>query len=56
MDQYKRERKWAEGDRREKRVGNWRYFQKAGKKNKTTDAHGWKEETSVSWLFIQRTK
>jgi hypothetical protein len=44
-ESYKRERSWAEVERREQRVGNWRTFQKDGKKRiKETDAHGWKEE------------
>ncbi|ETI39827.1 hypothetical protein L917_13917 [Phytophthora nicotianae] len=42
---FKRERSWAETDRREQRVGNWRSFQKGGKRRKEMDAHGWKEET-----------
>ncbi|KAF1323395.1 putative molecular chaperone, partial [Globisporangium splendens] len=42
---FKRERSWAETDRREHRVGNWRGFQKDGKRRrKEFDAHGWKEE------------
>ena len=42
---FKRERSWAEVDRREHRVGNWRDFQKVGnKRRKEMDAHGWKEE------------
>ncbi|KAF1786690.1 hypothetical protein JG687_00007410 [Phytophthora cactorum] len=42
---FKRERSWAETDRREQRVGNWRSFQKGGKRRKEMDAQGWKEET-----------
>ncbi|KAF4132062.1 DnaJ domain [Phytophthora infestans] len=42
---FKRERSWAETDRRESRVGNWRSFQKGGKRRKEMDAQGWKEET-----------
>ncbi|RLN94826.1 hypothetical protein BBJ28_00011156 [Nothophytophthora sp. Chile5] len=44
VDMFKRERSWAEVDRREKRVGNWRSFQKGGKRRKEMDAQGWKEE------------
>ncbi|TDH67457.1 hypothetical protein CCR75_005965 [Bremia lactucae] len=45
VNMFKRERSWAETDRREYRVGNWRSFQKEGKRRKDTDAQGWKEET-----------
>lgn len=60
-DSFKRERSWAEEDRRETRVGSWRTFQKDGKRRKEMDAHGWKEETRVcvahscglvSWLIL----
>lgn len=44
---FKRERSWAEQDRREHRVGNWRGFVKGGKRRKEVDAHGWKEERRV---------
>ncbi|KAI9914985.1 hypothetical protein PsorP6_008607 [Peronosclerospora sorghi] len=44
----KRERSWAEADRREQRVGSWRSFQKDGKRQKEMDIHGWKEEIRVS--------
>ncbi|TYZ63942.1 hypothetical protein PybrP1_002909 [[Pythium] brassicae (nom. inval.)] len=44
VDMFKRERAWAEQDRREHRVGNWRGFVKDGKRRKEMDAHGWKEE------------
>ncbi|KAJ0405970.1 hypothetical protein P43SY_005536 [Pythium insidiosum] len=40
---FKRERTWAEEDRREHRVGSWRSFQKDGKKRKEME-RGWKEE------------
>ncbi|GLE07880.1 hypothetical protein PINS_up018622 [Pythium insidiosum] len=40
---FKRDRSWAEEDRREHRVGNWRTFQKDGKKRKEME-RGWKEE------------
>jgi hypothetical protein len=53
-DSYKRERTWAEEDRRENRVGNWRGFQNGGKRRKETDAHGWKEEKRVrACLLLQ---
>lgn len=45
---FKRERSWAEQDRREYRVGNWRGFMKDGKRRKEVDAQGWKEERRVS--------
>ncbi|KAG7391512.1 DnaJ (Hsp40), sub C, member 8 [Phytophthora pseudosyringae] len=45
VNMFKRERSWAETDRREQRVGNWRSFQKGGKRRKEMDAQGWKEET-----------
>ncbi|KAG1699450.1 hypothetical protein DVH05_012865 [Phytophthora capsici] len=45
VNMFKRERSWAETDRREQRVGNWRTFQKGGKRRKEMDAQGWKEET-----------
>lgn len=45
---FKRERSWAEQDRREHRVGNWRGFVKDGKRRKEVDAQGWKEERRVS--------
>lgn len=44
VNMFKRERSWAEVDRREHRVGNWRSFQKGGKRRKEMDTHGWKEE------------
>ncbi|KAF4321687.1 hypothetical protein BBO99_00001142 [Phytophthora kernoviae] len=44
VNMFKRERSWAEVDRREHRVGNWRSFQKGGKRRKEVDTHGWKEE------------
>ncbi|TMW56732.1 hypothetical protein Poli38472_006742 [Pythium oligandrum] len=47
VESFKRERTWAEEDRREHRVGNWRSFQKDGKRRKeATDGTGqsWKEE------------
>lgn len=47
-DMFKRERSWAEQDRREHRVGNWRGFVKDGKRRKEVDAPGWKEERRVS--------
>ncbi|KAL3661338.1 hypothetical protein V7S43_013542 [Phytophthora oleae] len=47
VNMFKRERSWAETDRREQRVGNWRTFQKGGKRRKEMDAQGWKEETRV---------
>ena len=47
VNMFKRERSWAETDRREQRVGNWRSFQKGGKRRKEMDAHGWKEESRV---------
>ncbi|KAL7692885.1 putative DnaJ domain, tetratricopeptide-like helical domain superfamily [Plasmopara halstedii] len=45
VNMFKRERSWAETDRREHRVGNWRVFQKDGKQKKVNDTQGWKEET-----------
>ncbi|CAH0516793.1 unnamed protein product [Peronospora belbahrii] len=45
VNMFKRERSWAETDRREQRVGNWRSFQKGGKRRKEIDAQGWKEES-----------
>ncbi|CAI5702966.1 unnamed protein product [Peronospora effusa] len=45
VNMFKRERSWAETDRREQRVGNWRSFQKGGKRRKEMDAQGWKEES-----------
>ncbi|KAE9033958.1 hypothetical protein PR001_g9935 [Phytophthora rubi] len=44
VNMFKRERSWAETDRREQRVGNWRSFQKDGKRRKEMDVQGWKEE------------
>ncbi|KAL4087080.1 hypothetical protein PRIC1_012980 [Phytophthora ramorum] len=44
VNMFKRERSWAETDRRDQRVGNWRSFQKGGKRRKEMDAQGWKEE------------
>ncbi|KAG6611183.1 putative molecular chaperone (DnaJ superfamily) [Phytophthora cinnamomi] len=44
VNMFKRERSWAETDRREQRVGNWRSFQKDGKRRKEMDAQGWREE------------
>jgi DnaJ family protein C protein 8 len=49
---FKRERTWAETDRREQRVGSWRSFVKGGKRRKELDAHGWKEETRVRGILV----
>ena len=47
VNMFKRERSWAEMDRRDQRVGSWRSFQKGGKRRKEMDAQGWKEEARV---------
>ncbi|KAL0585805.1 hypothetical protein ABG067_004528 [Albugo candida] len=36
---FKREKSWAQEDRRENRVGNWRDFQKVNKRRKEGDLH-----------------
>nr|CCA25587.1 Heat shock protein 40 like protein putative [Albugo laibachii Nc14] len=42
---FKREKSWAQEDRRENRVGNWRDFQKVNKRRKEGDLHVRKGET-----------
>lgn len=46
---YEAERKWANKERRDKRIGNWRGFQKEGKRAKSGVA-SWKEEHRVRKL------
>uniref|UniRef100_M4BAX3 J domain-containing protein n=1 Tax=Hyaloperonospora arabidopsidis (strain Emoy2) TaxID=559515 RepID=M4BAX3_HYAAE len=52
VDMFKRERSWAELDRRDQRVGSWRSFQKGGKRRKEVDAQGWKEETRSGFVQL----
>jgi hypothetical protein len=57
VEMFKRERSWAEEDRREHRVGNWRDFQKGGKRRKEMDAQGRKEErVRGSFLCVWRER
>ncbi|CAI5743112.1 unnamed protein product [Hyaloperonospora brassicae] len=51
VNMFKRERSWAEMDRRDQRVGSWRSFQKGGKRRKEMDAQGWKEEAREEKKF-----
>lgn len=44
---FKREKSWAQEDRRENRVGNWRDFQKVNKRRKEGDLHFRQGDTRV---------